>query len=129
MYIVLPIIVTLITVLSITYLLVRKNINEMQRILEAIFNIDEQLANINAHVEDAKKRQNILLCKRDELQEIPNTWSASTGILIEIFSEDDQYWSVARELQKAWKTHGSRSCGACKISRCGPITPSTKTGW
>jgi ABC-type branched-subunit amino acid transport system substrate-binding protein len=101
MYIVFPFIASLIAGLSIKHLLVRKNMNEMRKKLDAIDNIDEQLANINDQVEDAKKRQNMLLLKREELQETPNTWSTSTDILIEVFPEDDQYWSVAKKLRQS----------------------------
>ncbi|KAI2510261.1 hypothetical protein MHU86_4139 [Fragilaria crotonensis] len=100
-YIVLPIIASIIAGLLIKYVMVRKNMNDMQKKLDLIDNIDEQLARINEQVEDAKKRQNFLLLKREELQETPDTWSTSTDILIEVLPEDEQYWSVAKKLRQS----------------------------
>ncbi len=103
-YIVFPIIALLLALIAgllIKYFLDRKNMKEMKEKLKAIDNIDEQLANIDDQVDDAKKRQNILLRKREELQDTPDTWSASSDILVEVLPEDDQYWNVARELRQS----------------------------
>ena len=100
-YIVIPAIALIIVGISIKYLLVKKNFNEIKKKIDAIDNIDEQLANINVQVEDAKKRQHDLLLKREELQEFPKTWSTSNDILIEVLPEDDQYWTVNAKLRQS----------------------------
>eukprot|EP00579_Thalassiosira_antarctica_P016237 CAMPEP_0201944724 /NCGR_PEP_ID=MMETSP0903-20130614/53539_1 /ASSEMBLY_ACC=CAM_ASM_000552 /TAXON_ID=420261 /ORGANISM="Thalassiosira antarctica, Strain CCMP982" /LENGTH=763 /DNA_ID=CAMNT_0048487777 /DNA_START=171 /DNA_END=2460 /DNA_ORIENTATION=- len=72
---------------------------EMQKKIEAVKNIDNDLDNINQVVDDAKKRQASLIMKRAALQGTPSTWIDSPDTLVPVTPEDEEYWSVFEKMR------------------------------
>ena len=74
---------------------------EMQKKIEAVKNIDNDLDNINQVVDDAKKQQASLIMKRAALQGTPSTWIDSPDTLVPVTPEDEEYWSVFEKMRVA----------------------------
>lgn len=73
----------------------------MQKKMEAMKNIDNELLDINEVVEEAKRKQASLIMKRAALQETPATWSNDTlDTLVPVPPEDEQYWAVLEKLRE-----------------------------
>ena len=105
-----PIVIGIIAVLLVgaifSYLRVRgkwkeqaSQMTEMQKKMEAIKNIDNDLDDINQVVDKAKKRQESLIMKRAAIQGTPSTWSDSPDILVPLTPEDEEYWSVFEKMR------------------------------
>ena len=85
--------------LAYKYWSARSEISDIQKKMEAMQKIDSELDDLGAQVEAAKEKQASLIRRRAELQETPDTWTASDQILVEVDPTDDQYWQVSDRLQ------------------------------
>jgi hypothetical protein len=75
-------------------------------ILEQFGQVDDELTEITGVLERAKKKQQELLQRRQDMQgdagELPNTWSVTADpgqILVELDAKDTQYWDVSDQLR------------------------------
>jgi ABC-type branched-subunit amino acid transport system substrate-binding protein len=75
------------------------SMSEIQKKIEAMQKIDEELLSLDDRVEAARIRKSQLFRKREHLQDKPETWSNSGKVLAEVLPDDDQYWKVAKELK------------------------------
>lgn len=78
----------------------KSSMSDIQKKMQAMKLIDNELIDIGDQVETAKRRQASLMQKRSELQEKPETWSNSDKILVEVPPDEEQYWEVAARMQK-----------------------------
>ncbi len=76
------------------------SMSEIQKKMEAMKRIDDELLDIDEQVETAKQRRQSLILKRATLQEKPDTWSDCDACLVEVTPGQDQYWQVAARLQE-----------------------------
>jgi ABC-type branched-subunit amino acid transport system substrate-binding protein len=100
-YVVIPIIVLLMLALGVKYWRSKRKITKLKTRIEAMNNIDDELAGLNQQVENAKKRQASLILKREELQDYPDTWSEAKETLVELTPQDEQYWFVQNKLHES----------------------------
>jgi type II secretory pathway pseudopilin PulG len=105
--IVISVILTLLLAVMLKYWRSRKkkkalksSMSEIQKKMEAMKKIDDELLDIDEQVETAKQRQQSLILKRAQLQEKPETWSDCDDILVEVPPDEDQYWQVAARLKE-----------------------------
>ena len=77
----------------------KSTMTEMQKRVEAMKEIDNDLLNIDEMVEAAKKRQAELIERRAALQDVPDTWSNDIRTLVEVPPDDEQYWSVLERMR------------------------------
>lgn len=75
------------------------SMSEIEKKMQAMQEIDDEILDINGKVEAAKRRQATLMQKRAALIEKPDTWSASDEILVEVLPNDPQYWEVCNRLR------------------------------
>jgi len=74
---------------------------EMQKKIEAVKNIDNDLDDINKVVDDAKRQQASLIMKRAALQGgVPSTWVDSPDTLVPVTPEDEEYWAVFEKMRE-----------------------------
>jgi len=75
--------------------------SDMQKKIEAVKNIDNDLDNINKVVDDAKKQRATLIMERAALQGgVPSTWVVSPDTLVPVTPEDEEYWSVFEKMRE-----------------------------
>jgi hypothetical protein len=80
--------------------LLKLSMNDMRKKMEEMNNIDNQLLDINKQVEAAKRKQALLILKRAELQDKPETWTVSPDQLVAVLPEDDEYWTINDRLKE-----------------------------
>jgi ABC-type branched-subunit amino acid transport system substrate-binding protein len=77
----------------------KKNMTEIQKKIEALQQIDNELMNLDDTVEAARIRKAQLIQERVLLQDMPSKWSDSKAVIVNVSPQDEQYWSVLKELQ------------------------------
>ena len=104
--VVMVVFVVLLAILALKYgktkkekILLKESIYVMQKKMDAMKNIDDELVDLDAQVEQAKRKKEALILQRSRLQEKPETWSDSDKILVEVAPEDGQYWAVSDRLR------------------------------
>lgn len=83
--------------------LLKLSMNDMRKKMEEMKNIDNQLLDVNKQVEAAKQKQALLILKRAELQDTPETWTDSPDQLVAVLPEDDEYWIINDRLKETMK--------------------------
>ena len=80
---------------------IKENMTELERKMLAIQNIDDDLVDIDKQVEAAKQKKDRLIMARMTLKDnVPETWTDSTEVLVEVEPHDAQYWNVTERLQE-----------------------------
>lgn len=104
--IVIPIIALLLVAVIIKYwrshkkkVALKNTMSDMQKKMEEMKVIDDELLGIDDQVERAKLRKDSLILKRSALQDKPDHWCVSDKTLVEVEPNDDQYWDVTDRLQ------------------------------
>ncbi|KAI2497146.1 hypothetical protein MHU86_17349 [Fragilaria crotonensis] len=77
----------------------KSNMSDIEKRMQAMQKIDDEIIDIDDKVEAAKRRQASLMQKRAALIERPETWSGSNEVLVEVLPDDTQYWAVCNRLR------------------------------
>jgi ABC-type branched-subunit amino acid transport system substrate-binding protein len=99
--VVIPIIVLLMLAFGLKYWRSKQKVSKLKTRIEAMNNIDDELAGLNLQAENTKKRQAALISQREELQDYPETWSEANETLVEVTPQDEQYWFVQNKLHES----------------------------
>jgi len=78
----------------------KTSLSQMQKKIDEMNKIDDELADVTDQVEAAKKKQASLIAARAKLQDTPETWSTTDKTLVSLPPEDGQYWDVAEKLRE-----------------------------
>ena len=82
----------------------KESITELERKVQAIGKIDEDLIDLDKQVEAAKEKKDRLILARLALTDNkPTTWTDTPKLLVEVEPTDDQFWNVTERLQETMK--------------------------
>jgi len=101
--VVLPIIIILWFIFAYRYFRTKQKKKALKQSITSIqqkMKIDVQLDDLNAEIDAAKVKKEMLIKERFQLQKKPETWTASDEILIEVMPKDSQYWDVFEKLRQ-----------------------------
>ena len=97
------IVIIVLMLLAVSGKLYRTEVAKKKYKEQALKKVNDELLDLDKQVADAKKRQELLMLKRQELQEMPDTWTESLLTLVPVTETDEEYWTVHGKLRATMK--------------------------